>query len=491
MSTLLRRVKSEGLLRKRVRSVADAVPIVLALALCSGVIASFVRLPLVEHPAMGWSEVLVADAKALASGYFIYADPSRHYVGAHYSPLFTFVHAGLMRLYWWEGWGALISMTCVGVAVFALARTLSRGARLSRNALAQMATLVAFTLSSFTLIGVNGVFEARADQMAWALFVIAAVRILDDLSALEPRSLKRRALTGVILALSILTKQTTLPSCLAAAGIAGCVGFFSARQRASAAPTWKEQWLELSALVLVVALALGILQLVSGGYAFDLLIELPQRHFRLLELDQGLEIAARALLVPSSIALLVLAAHAAAWVLRRRSAPATPLFGEPRKLLLVSAAFALLLATLSGGVLAITKQGASANQLIGCVWALALVLVAIFLGSETAERRWTAYVIAGVLVLCSIGPLADLAADHDIATPGFVLDKAWQELPAELVKANEKGKNVFDWEYPSLSFVEGSAKPPGLVTFCDMAAGGYSPRWFIRNILRGEYDMVR
>ena len=80
---------SERAMKKaRVWSALDVVPVLLALVLVGGLVYSLVSLLFVGHPDIGWSEHVMADAKAIARGHFPYGDPGTGYVGMLYTPLF-------------------------------------------------------------------------------------------------------------------------------------------------------------------------------------------------------------------------------------------------------------------------------------------------------------------------------------------------------------------------------------------------------------------
>ena len=163
----------------------DLVPLLVAAVLVGGLVYSLVSLIFVGHPDIGWSEHVMADAKAIAHGHFPYGDPGEGYVGMLYTPLFPSVVAILLKITWWEGWGPFVSMVAVGVTLAALGRFAWRAGgdrRLSVGAasIGRVAVVIALPLSAFTIFTTNGVFEGRTDQLAWCFFVLAALRVLDD-----------------------------------------------------------------------------------------------------------------------------------------------------------------------------------------------------------------------------------------------------------------------------------------------------------------------
>src|SRR5271154_3711181 len=80
-----------------------------AVIFLSGLVVSFVGLCFVRHPNLGWSDQVVNDAKAVATGHFQYGNPAKQFVGFVYTPLYTWAFAGLLKIFWWEGWGPVLS----------------------------------------------------------------------------------------------------------------------------------------------------------------------------------------------------------------------------------------------------------------------------------------------------------------------------------------------------------------------------------------------
>ena len=108
-----------------------------------GLIVSFVAICFVPHPNLGWSDNVALDAKAVATGHLQYGNPATQFVGQAYGPLFTFLFAGLLRIYWWEGWGPVLSMVAVAVALISLVRMLWTTSRRIEARLATASVVVA------------------------------------------------------------------------------------------------------------------------------------------------------------------------------------------------------------------------------------------------------------------------------------------------------------------------------------------------------------
>ncbi len=461
---------------------AEWLPLALAFVLMSGVVASTVSLIYQAHPDIAWSDHLMLDAKATARGHLVYGDPGRGYVGLLYTPLYSGVLSIFLRLHWWEGWGPLLSVVAVGGACIALVQT----GPIKRLHPASRAFLVAFPLSAFTLVSVNGVFEARADQFAWSLFLIGACRCVADMSVDGSRRARGRLLTGLLLGASVLAKQTTLAPCLVAAGLVGVTGLQRCgwRVRRKPAEALPIEGMTLSA---VVVLSVAVLEAASRGFAFDLLFGLPQRHARLISLRDAAEDSAHQLAVPMAVAALIVAVTTVRVLLR-------PHDEEPRRaseLRPLIASLLVALATVPGMLVALAKQGGDANQLIGPVWGMTLVVFAALAVANRDCGKVMSQAAAALLLIVSLGPVNAVLRDANIATPSLVLSHQWTDVPADIIAANQEGVAVWDWAYPSYSVLEDGSSPPAVAVTPDLVAAGYTPRWFLDNLAEGRYGLVR
>jgi hypothetical protein len=481
----------------------DLVPVVLALVLVGGLVYSLVSLLFVGHPDIGWSEHVMADAKAIARGHFPYGDPGTGYVGMLYTPLFPSLVAVLLKVTWWEGWGPIVSMLAVGATLVVLGRFAWRRGDDRSATWSRVAMVVALPLSAFTVFTTNGVFEGRTDQLAWCFFVVAAVRVLDDvLCETDPeagrRGVRGRMVTGLLLALSVLTKQTTLAACGVVAVIAAVAWWLTLPADGGSGRQRRVPFEGLT-LVAVVGVVLVALQLASDGFAFDLLFGVPRRQARVASVRTTLETDLKLLVVP--IVLLLAGLVVAFVAARRHDAPAgagseTP-WWRTRPALGVAAAVIIAGSTVPGIVLAQTKQGGDFNALVGPVWGMALILAATLLAMPLDWSRTTVRAFGAALLVVSVLPLA---STHDtlrrfdgraLGAPSLDLTRDWQTVPHDLVAAVDHDATVFDWAYPSYSVAASGPSYPGGGAPPDLAAAGYSPRWIVRDLLDGRWDRVR
>lgn len=473
----------------------DAVPVVVALLLVGSLVLIGVALLGVAHPDLGWSDITMLDAKAWATGHLPYGDPATEFVAQLYTPLFTGIVALLLDVHWWEGWGALVSMVAVVVSLVIVARH-SVGIADDRRARAvTAAAVVAFPLFCFTIFPTNGVFEARTDQLAWCLFLAAACRILVDATHLEggadssappdapPRSVSGRAVTGLLLALAVLAKQTTLPAATVAVVVAWVLPLSDRRRRQASRTALVP--VEAMAAAGVGVAVLGVFQAWSGGFAIDLMFGLARRHGRWFTVGEVIRRDRDLLAVPVVILVVAVLVALVPLVVRASRRP-----GSTRMVpLLIAGAF--VAATVPGTLLAQAKQGGDTNQLVGPVWCATLVLAAALLVSDARRRRMAARVVGVLVVVAGSGFVTTWLEDAGVGQPGLVLDRDWSEVPADLLAANEGGQLVLDYEYPSYSITESRSATPGGFIASDLAAAGYAPRYFVQTLLDGDYTRVR
>jgi len=470
--------------------VVDAVPVVTALLLVGSLALVAISLLGVAHPDLGWSDITVLDAKAWATGHLPYGDPATEFVAQLYTPLFTGILALLLGVHWWEGWGALLSVVAVVVALVVVARYAVGTAGDRRSKLVIGAAVVTFPLFVFTIFPTNGIFEARTDQLAWCFFLAAACRILVDARRADPvstgaplRSTTGRAITGGLLALAVLAKQTTLPVAVVAGLVAWALPVVAHRRGRSGS---RSELVPVEAVVsgAIVVATIGAFQAWSGGFAYDQMFGLARRHGRWFTVGEIIERDRELLAVPIAVglvAVLVAVAPLLARKLQRSSTTVVPL--------VVALAFAA--ATVPGTLLAQAKQGGDTNQLVGPVWCATLVLATALLVSDARHRRAAARVMGVLVVIASMGFVSTRLETRGLGQPDLVLDRDWSEVPDDLLAATDAGQLVLDYDYPSYSVTPSDADTPGGFIASDLAAAGYAPRYFVKTLLDGDYARVR
>jgi hypothetical protein len=339
---------------------------------------------------------LLYEASRIERGLPVFAAPEEGYVPFPYPIGYPL----LLSAFGWVfgtsyGLGRCISIASTAAAAFFLAREVSlhfRGDRLRWLA-------VAFALGSLAAgyHVVDGWYDlARVDSLAFALSVGAAASV-----SVERLSLSRATCAGLLLAASVLTKQSAAPLAL-------WIAAYSAFRH-------RERGLYLGATAAVAfGLSLGVLQLVTDGrywfYTVTLLgghsVEL-QRVQRAQQILQ--EFAPYGLVLPAAGALLAT---------RRRLSPRSVLW------------LGLLVASWAFGVVSVGKEGGYVNNLIPAVWLVAptaglLLRDALGAGDETDlawTLRWLAFGAFSLLLLQQEYPIRKYAVTRAMRQRAEALD---------------------------------------------------------------------
>jgi hypothetical protein len=464
----------------------------------ASIVINLVSICFVRHPFVGYSDNILQDAKAVATGHLQYGNPATQFVGFPYTPLFTWIVAGLLKAYWWEGWGPVVSMLAALATLAALVRMVWTSSRRWESRLVTASFVVALSLGglaalpTFGLPGglfgypnfgqpVSGVFDARPDQLAWCLLVVAGTIVFRALLVPSTLSGRQMVVTGLLLSGSVLTKQTTLVPSLLVAALAVAVPKLVEPDRA-----WTFRRLFTAAGVpltfVVVSAVVGIvLQLTSHGYAYDLLVNLPLRYAKTIPLATEVGTSLRLLAVPL-IALAVLV------VCVRRSFRDHRARYQRRHVVAAVAAVVLALSPIPTSILAELKLGGAPNHLAGPVWTITLGCGVLLLLLRPSVRQLVAGAVACGILLVSIDPLS-YALRSRVGVPDLHQELAWPRMDPFLTGAVDRGQAVLDEGYPSLSVSpKAPAYPAGDVN--DLLAGGYTPRWLIDNVLTGRYALV-
>jgi len=455
-----------------------------AVIFLSGLVISFIGLCFVRHPNLGWSDSVVIDAKAVATGHFQYGNPARQFVGFVYTPLYTWAFAGLLKMFWWEGWGPVLSMVAVAVAIVALVRMLWAATTDWDGRVATSALVVAVSLGGLSAFAPhNGLYETRPDQMAWCLCVIAGTIVFQGL--LAPTGFSRRSLLliGAVLTASVFTKQTTLVTCVALVTLTIALPLLRDPIRSwsvkKALRATTAAW-TFAALSLVFGI---ILQLASRGYAYDLLVRDPLRYGLVVPIRQQIGVSLRFIAVPlAAFAVLIVCAGVALLTDREQ--------GRRRRVFVAVAAVLVAASPIPSAIIAKAKLGGDVNQLAGPVWTLTLGCAVLLLLLRPSVRQLAAAAIACGVLLTAIDPVSHVFSDHRLSASRLYPPATWAPIDPFLQASVDKGETVYDTALPSLSV---SNKAPGhpASNWIDQFAAGYTPRYFLQNLIDGRYSLVR
>jgi hypothetical protein len=445
-----------------------------------GLMLTFVGILFVRHPSLGFSSNVVADAGAVATGHLEYGNPATEFVGLPYPPVETFMLAGLLKIYWWEGWELVVSLLAAAAAMVSLVRMLWAATSRWEGRLATASVVVVLSMSGLLTIGLYG---QGNDQLAWSLLVISGAITFRGI--LSPAGMSRRLMlvVGLLLTGSVFTKQTTVVSCLLVACLPLAVLIVVDQRRAR---TWKK-WVRSATVLLTFAgtsCLLGLaLQVTSRGFAYDLLVAGQLRYVRVVPLAQETDLSLRFLIVPlvalGTLALCVTWAYFGDRGRRSRL-----------RILVAAAAVVVGVSPIPTAILAEAKLGGTFNHLAGPIWTLTLGCSVLLLLLRPSVRILVAAAIACGVLLAGIDPLSSVMAENNLIAPTLYRHVTWPGIDPFLLAAVNKGETVYDGGYPTLSASPKAPEYPAGDVF-DILAAGYTPRWFIQNILDGRYSLVR
>jgi hypothetical protein len=434
------------------------------------------------HPYLSWSDWVVADAKELANGNLIYGNPSERYVGLLYTPFYTFIFAILLKLKWWEGWGAVISFFSFCTTCFCLAICTGKIWSLTNTTgrildfLARVAIWIVLMWFCMSAIHVNGILEARPEQFAWMWVMLAIAslskRFIDNHFLLSNELIA----TFLFLTLAFFSKQTTAPLSFVIALIIFAHYLCNRKTNETHKAFGKLFLVTLPSIVLTV-ITFGILQWKSNGFFLDLIVGVPFRHARLMSIKQGAEIIL-SLAIP---AILFFGICFVSFIQSRA-------YSHRKFFWYVVIFVSVLVAQIISGSTAIAKQGGDSNQAVGLVL-LFSALSALLLGLASKDRKKIVlFFLLVVAVFVKVGVATPVIKQKFTGVPGNSI--VFSAIPHELTNANDLGLRVFDmYSYPSTGVLKDSNQNPGFV-FHELVSAGYSFRSIISGLLDGKFDLA-
>ena len=459
------------------------------LPILGAVVLGFFSLLQTRHPYVGWSDWIMRDAKAISRGFFPYSDPALGYTGMLYTPAYSLLLAGLLKVLWWESWGPLINILASLIFVLSAHSIFKNLRRRAKNEVSKIAErlVAAFLISGFfymglSLVPANGLFQSQPDIMSWSLFFTSLNLVI--LSLLRKVSLtnKKRILIGVLLAASVLTKQNAFIPALTLSIFL----FFRSYTATKVSQRFKavKAAVEISIFSATIGVSLIYLQIKSEGFALDLLFGLPLRHEQTRTSYQVLVdlLAITAVPAVALIAVGLIAVIAQKYSLNSLSSQFN------YSMLLI----ALIAITLMPGFLAASqKAGGGSNSIIPFMFLLLLIFVILI--TYLPDLHFNARIVSVVIVMSSI--VFHIPSNETwlkSSAPSLTRMYKFVEVDPRLTKLDAEGKISLNprTENPSYSVSKlGEAAP--LPHISELLAAGYAPRWFIKNLISGKYETAQ
>ncbi len=414
-------------------------PLLIGLPVLVAIARSLGELLSLGHPIFGDVTGTGIDGYAVYLGDPLYQSPDAGYTPFPYPPLIPLVVGGLDHLRLWTGWPVLLSvlaeLALVGLAAVLTYRPAgpSRGERLAAGAGAVGFGALAWWLVS--CLPFNFLYGPHIDQPAWAL-------ALGGL-ALVPAAARgsRAGLVGSVLLLSAAcwTKQSAIVACVAA--LAGLGLAVLARRASLRVPI--AFLLGFGALNLVL---FALLEHGTDGWASTFLIDVNQRHHRVVGMPRAMRELAETLALPLALATTLGVVLAVRELRRGRLRPwrRERLWPDDwrAQVALVLGIFVLLDAVPAAYFR--TSLGGAFNHFIGVAWALGL-LAAIGFGAclRHPSTAWPAAAAVGARVIGpESSPAQRLLADANVIVyPKSARIVAEEEFPG--LRAYARTHTVF------------------------------------------------
>jgi hypothetical protein len=462
--------------RRRLATLPVVVPIIFALPVVSGIVATLANLAGTSDPYLGFATTATnVDGQAVFLGEPLYRDPDDGYAGLPLSPLFPLVLGALDHISFWSGWGIVLS-TAAGISLAAIAGTLGYRSAVAAGVARGPAAAGAVGIGALSwwlvsFVPIDFLDEARADQAAWALALAGLVLVPAALGGS-----RRRGVAAVLLLTAAAWTKQPAGAAMAAAAL------WAAVEAARGQVAWRSTAAFVGALVALNAAVIAFAAALTSGWAFTFMVEIPARETR----EQPLIPSTRELLTSTAGAACFAATVWAAYLVACRRPP----FGRHARVAGVLAVF-VAVGSLTAAV-ANTKQGSYDNQFIGVAWALAL-FGAIGWGAGLARRGPAVAGAAVVIALFALGhaggvsrSLAD-AVDVDVPPVRDVTD--WVSVSPELRRL-ASSRSVYHPVFSDLNVRPRREVFPSHVHIQDVLAGAERPGFLVRALLDRHFDVV-
>ncbi len=453
-------------------------PLLLGVPVLVGVAVTLARLLTSSHPDIGYATTPNSDAEVLFLGHTIYQDPDDGYTGQLYTPLFPALVSLFHHVRLWNGWPITLSMAATLVLVgLVAALAYPPGGRTKSDRWLWMAGAVGVGAVAWWLVsalGLNLLYEGRADHVAWAFALVGLVMLA--------RGGRRVTVVSVLLlSAAFWAKQNTLVVAVACA-------LWMLAGAALGAWDWRRALSFCAALLALNLAILGLLSLVTGGWAFYFVFELGLNHPKVSTFGDYAREGVRAVGFGFVLALLV---GAGVLVEARRAGQrrriARVLAGSfDARLVSLLALFAVL--GFPAAVYFRTQLGGDTNQYIGLAWVMGILVAVAY--RRAAARDWTALVAAGALALAFVVAVAPggKVAGLNVAEAGQ--DREFAELPAPWLDY-ARSHVMYEQVHADLNVEPQGVVYPNLYNFADLLSVGRQPFYLVNALLDRRFDAVK
>ncbi|MDQ6914926.1 MAG: hypothetical protein M3155_03855 [Actinomycetota bacterium] len=454
-----------------------ALPLIFGVPILLALTQSIVDAAGQAHPFFADISGATTDARALGLGSPIYQDPAAGYTPLVYTPLMSLLGAGLDQVADWDGWTLILTMLA-DVALIALGAHLawSGSARSGAERTAALAGAVGVGAMAFwlmTFVPFNFAFSPRPDQLSWA-FALLGLAAIPGAAAGSRRA---QVAAVVLLSAAFWTKQTSVPALLAAV-----VWLVLAAARGRARPA-TAVWLTL-ALVAVNGVALGALDLLTDGWAWRFIVDLPARRARVATTLHSIGDFFESVGVPLAVAA---TAWGAAVIARRRGSE------WPARTVAVASVLAVFVVVDAPLAMWFREaQGAVHNMYVGIGWTCGLLFAA---GWGIARTRLpslliVASLVAGLFVVSESSRLESTARHLLRAHVPPKSLRAWPGfLPPNLLRYAEHHL-VYHPAYPGIGVHRRADLYPGSDNIEALLWSGEQPRHLVDAFLQRRFDLV-
>ena len=323
-------------------------------------------------------------------------------------------------------------------------------------------------------LGLNLLYEGRADHVAWALALGGLVVLA--------RGSRRSAIVAVLLlSAAFWAKQNTLVVSVAAA-------LWMLAGAALGAWGWRRALAFCVSLLVLNLALLGLLSLLTDGWIFYFVFELGLDHPKVSTFGEYAREMIRSVGFALVLTVLVASGLAIDLLRRRPGIPRVRRLAGSYDARLVSLLVTFAVLGFPAAVYFRTQLGGDVNQYIGVLWAMGMLVAVAYRRAAASESA--ALVAAAALALAFVVALlpGGKAAGVNVAQAGQ--DRDFAELPAPLLDY-ARDHLVYEQVHSDLNTEPQGSVYPNLYNWADLLSVGRQPRYLVDALLERRFDAVR